>query len=333
MALSVIDRSCNTNMENNFRSIQFKIDLLAGIVFLLALASPSFGVQPPTRPSPTPTPVYRPRTPIPVYQPKTAPSPTGAPTIKPPVYTAAGPKAPQLTNESFVGTWIGTATLTDGPPTPNGFRFTNKIGELTGVWLNGKEEKPIQSKDIVITGTMFSIKITEPDYAITFAGYFAGGTGEIKGTLLIDSLGEKTKGTWTASRKTENTAASPKELVDRGQILIGKKDYDGALKAFSQAIDAKPDYIEAYRFRAITALLIYESNPPMHGQKLYTAVFNFDHAINRGSTNPDDFYLRGQTHEKLNDKAKAIADYRSALKYYSGHQKAREAMARLGVKP
>jgi len=320
-------------MESNLRFEILANNILSGIVFLLALASLSFGARPSARPAPKPTPVFRPSTTTPVYRPKPAPSPTGTPTIKPPVYTAAGPKAPQLTNESFVGTWIGTATLTDGPPTPNGFRFTNKNGELTGVWLNGKDEKPIQSKDIVITGTMFSIKISETDYSITFAGYFAGETGEIKGTLLIDSFGEKSKGTWTASRKTENTPASPKELIDRGQILIGKKDYDGAMKAFNQAIDTNPNNIEAYRYRAITALLIYETNPPMHGQKLYTALFNFDHAINRGSTYPDDFYLRGQTHERLSDKAKAIADYRSALKYYSGHQKAREAMARLGVKP
>lgn len=285
------------------------------------------------RPSPTPTPVHRPSSTPPVYQPKAAPAPTGTPAMKPPVSTAAGPKVAKLTKASLVGTWVGTVTQGVNKPVANGFRFVLMGSELSGFWLNGSEEKPIASKDMSFTETMFTVKIAGEDYTITFIGYIVENTGDLKGTTFIETLGQKSTGVWTATRKAASAAASPKELVDRGQQLIGQKDYEGAIKLFNQALEADPNYVEAYRMRGIAALLIYEQNPAMQGQKLYTALFNFDHAINRGSTNPDDFYLRGQTHEKIGDNAKAVADYRSTLKLYSGHQGAKDALRKLGGTP
>ncbi|MBP6004061.1 MAG: tetratricopeptide repeat protein [Pyrinomonadaceae bacterium] len=132
---------------------------------------------------------------------------------------------------------------------------------------------------------------------------------------------------------TKANAASAKELVDRGLGLIGKKDYEGAIRLFNQVVDTNPEYVDAYRFRAIAALLIYEQSPAMQGQKLFTALSNFDEAINRGSTKPDDFYMRGQTHEKLGHKNDAIADYRKALSIDSNLQKAKDALKRLGATP
>ena len=319
--------------KTNCRAI-FVATVLTSVLFTAAFSTEGFCMQPPTRPSPTPTPVYRPSTTKPVYQPKTAPSPTGTPTMKPPVYTAAGPMAPKLTKESLVGTWIGTATLTDSRPVANGFRFTLKNGELTGVWLNGQEEKPIQSKDIAIANTMFSIKITGPDYTITFAGYIAGETGDLKGTTSIDSLGQKSTGTWTAKRQQEIALASAsiKDLISRGQQLMAAKDYSGAIKVFNQVLERDKEYVDAYRFRGLSALLMYESGT-REGQLLYTAMFNFDDVIKRGSTSPDDYYLRGLTHERLGSKEKAIADYRTALRMYANHQGAKEALMKLGVSP
>ena len=127
--------------------------------------------------------------------------------------------------------------------------------------------------------------------------------------------------------------ATIKQLIDRGQILIGEKKYEEAIRTFNQVLDYDPEYIEAYRMRGISALLIYEQNPPMQGSKLYTALNNFDHAINRNSTNPDDYYFRGMVHERLNKKDKAIADYRSALKINNGHQGAKDALKKLGLNP
>lgn len=254
--------------------------------------------------------------------------------MKPPVYTAVGPKVPKLTKESLVGTWIGTATLTDSRPIANGFRFTLKNGELAGVWLNGQEEKPIQSKDFTIANSMLSIKITGPDYTITFAGYIVGETGELKGTTSIDSLGQKSTGTWNAKRQKEIAliSVSTKDLISRGQQLMAAKDYSGAIKIFNQVLERDKEYVDAYRFRGLSALLMYDSGT-REMQLLYTAVFNFDDVIKRGSTNPDDYYLRGLTHERLGSKEKAVADYRAALKIYVNHQGAKEALIKLGVSP
>ena len=147
--------------------------------------------------------------------------------------------------------------------------------------------------------------------------------------LKLNSKLEDTK----AGPVTKATAASAKELVDRGLELIGKKDYEGAIRLLNQALDTNPEYVDAYRYRAIAALLVYEQNPAMQGQKLFTALSNFDEAINRGSTKPDDFYMRGQTHEKLGHKNDAIADYRKALSIDSNLQKAKDALRKLGVAP
>jgi tetratricopeptide (TPR) repeat protein len=162
-------------------------------------------------------------------------------------------------------------------------------------------------------------------FAMLLSGALDHGTEKLKLNSKLD--GAKTGPITTAD------AASAKGLTERGLELIGKKDYEGAIRLFNQALDTNPEYVDAYRYRAIAALLIYEQNPAMQGQKLYTAQFNFDHAINRGSTNPDDFYLRGQTHEKLGHKAEAIADYRKALSIDPNLQKAKDALKKLGVAP
>lgn len=125
--------------------------------------------------------------------------------------------------------------------------------------------------------------------------------------------------------------ATIKQLIDRGQLLMSEKKYDEAIRTFNQVIDYDPNNIEAYRMRGVSALLIYEQNPPMQGQKLYTAQSNFDLAIDRGSTNPDDFYMRGMTYERQGKKDKAIGDYRTALKLNPNHQGAKDALKKLGV--
>ena len=43
----------------------------------------------------------------------------------------------------------------------------------------------------------------------------------------------------------------------------------------------------------------------------------------------DNFYSKGETAEDEKDKSSAIANYQKALQYYPGHEKSREALARL----
>lgn len=132
-----------------------------------------------------------------------------------------------------------------------------------------------------------------------------------------------------------NLKASPaeiKELIDKGQQLMAAKKYDDAIRYFNQVLDYDSNNIDAYRFRGLSALLIYDQNPQQR-QKLYTAVFNFDEVIKRGSTNADDHYMRGLAHARLGSKEKAIADLRSALKFNPNHTGAKDSLAALGVKP
>jgi len=175
-----------------------------------------------------------------------------------------------------------------------------------------------------------TLKAVYPDRPMT-RGYFvqvfddAVENGSAK--IASNSRGE------TGPTKTSATPAELKALIDQGQRLMGSKDYDGAIRMFNQVIEYDANYIEAYRLRGVSALLIYEQNPPMQGQKLYTALFNFDYAINRGSNNPDDYYLRGVTHERQGKKDKAIADYRAALKLNSNHEGSKDSLKKLGVAP
>lgn len=375
MALSVIDRSCNTNMESNFRSIQFKIDLLAGIVFLLALASPSFGVQPPKRPSPTPTPVYRPRTPIPVYQPKTAPSPTGTPVMKPPVYTwATAETLTSVTQVSDVRSedlWYkdlqvliekyGIAGLTEGKkllPYQNlaasAYRTisqsalvqlrqqASKIGipnkRFDELFLTNCPEpraidEILRSEDVInslkcIFGppTLKAIYPNEP----MRRGYFVQVLEDAvaNGALRISANSRMEMG----PTKQVVNPAEIKELIEQGQRLINAKDYDGAIRMFNQVLDYEREYVDAYRFRGLAALLKYDSGV-REGQLLYTAMFNFDDVIKRDSTSSDDYYLRGMTHVRLGSKEKAVADFRSGLRLDPNHRGCMDELKKLGVTP
>ncbi len=141
------------------------------------------------------------------------------------------------------------------------------------------------------------------------------------------SLNSNLDGTKTGPITMANTAKA-KELVDQGLQLIGKRDYEGAIRLFNQALDSNREYIDAYRYRAIAALLIYEQNPTREGQKLYMALNNLEDAIKRGASKPDDFYLRGKTKEHLGQKSDAISDYRKALTIYPDFQPAKDALAK-----
>lgn len=175
-----------------------------------------------------------------------------------------------------------------------------------------------------------TLKAIYPDKPIT-RGYFV--------QIFVDAVENGMSRVSSNRREDSESAKKPatpaelKALIDQGQRLMGSKDYEGAIRLFNQVLEYDMTYIEAYRMRGICALLIYEQNPPMQGQMLYTAQFNFDNVINRGSTNPDDFYMRGMTFERQRKKERAIADYRTALKMKPDHQGAKDALKKLGVAP
>lgn len=315
-------------------------------------------------------------TPTPVYQPKTAPTPTGTPTMKPPVYTWATAETltsvSQVTDVKLGDFWYkalqtliekyGVAGLTEGKKlmpnqnlTPAAYRTMrqsakvqlNTVASRMGMFTSRFDElfatncpDPKAVADVMTSGEVVNslkcifgpstLKAIYPDKPMT-RGYFM--------QVFVDAVENGMSRVSSNRREDTEPARKPaspaelKALIDQGQRLMGSKDYDAAIRMFNQVIEYDPTYIEAYRMRGISALLIYEQNPPMQGQKLYTAQFNFDNVINRGSTNPDDFYMRGMTFERQGKKDRAIADYRTALKMNPNHQGAKDALKKLGVAP
>ena len=175
-----------------------------------------------------------------------------------------------------------------------------------------------------------TLKAVYPDQPMT-RGYFV----QVFDNAVDNGM---SKISTNSSQGSLSPAAKPspaliKQLIDRGQILMSEKKYEEAIRTFNQVLDYDPEYIEAYRMRGISAFLIYEQNPRMQGSKLYTALNNFNHAINRNSTNPDDYYFRGMTFERQGNKDKAITDYRTALKMNPNHQGAKDALKKLGLAP
>ncbi len=315
-------------------------------------------------------------TPTPAYQPKTAPTPTGTPTMKPPVYTWATAETltsvSQVTDVKLGDFWYkalqtliekyGVAGLTEGKKlmpnqnlTPAAYRTMrqsakvqlNTVASRMGMFTSRFDElfatncpDPKAVADVMTSGEVVNslkcifgpstLKAIYPDKPMT-RGYFM--------QVFVDAVENGMSRVSSNRREDTEPARKPaspaelKALIDQGQRLMGSKDYDAAIRMFNQVIEYDPTYIEAYRMRGISALLIYEQNPPMQGQKLYTAQFNFDNVINRGSTNPDDFYMRGMTFERQGKKDRAIADYRTALKMNPNHQGAKDALKKLGVAP
>lgn len=361
-------------MNKTDRFTIFVRAVIRGALFTAVFSTPVIALQPPTRSSPTPTPVYRPSTTKPINQPKPASSPTRTPVPKPPVYTWATAESltsvTQVTDVKPTDSWYkalqiliekyGIVGLTEGKKlnpnqilTPTAYRTIQQsarvqlqqIASRTGMLTRRFDElfptncpDPKVVADGLTSGEVVNslkcifgpttLKAVYPDQPMT-RGYFvqvfddAVENGSSK--IASNSRGE------TSPAKTSATPAELKALIDQGQRLMGSKDYDGAIRMFNQVIEYDANNIEAYRMRGISALLIYDQNPPMQGQKLYTALFNFDHAINRGSSNPDDYYLRGMTHVRMGSKEKAIADFRSALRMSPNHQGSKDELAKLGA--
>lgn len=134
------------------------------------------------------------------------------------------------------------------------------------------------------------------------------------------------------SPSTADRNAKAEGLYVNAITLIDEKKYEEAIRTLNQVIEINPEYVDAYRARGLAALLAYEGNKNLY-QLIYTALNNFDLGIGRGMKQPQVFYLRGRTQEHLNQKSKAIADYREAIKIDPSFQLAKDALAKLGLAP
>jgi tetratricopeptide (TPR) repeat protein len=108
------------------------------------------------------------------------------------------------------------------------------------------------------------------------------------------------------------TAAAVKSNTD-GLLEFKNDKYEAAIKDFTQAIQVKPDYADAYlnRARAYERLRLQE-----------TALSDLDRVIQMNPTSTEAYFERGQVLLELNQADKAIADFTSAINLKSDYWEA-----------
>ena len=114
------------------------------------------------------------------------------------------------------------------------------------------------------------------------------------------------------------------DLVNRGNALADKKEYDRALTAFSEAIRLDPQNAYAYNSRADT---LREAGKAAQG------LSDAEKALQLDSDNADFWDTRAQIFQALGRRQEAIADYKRALELDANMAETRERLKRLGVSP
>lgn len=114
------------------------------------------------------------------------------------------------------------------------------------------------------------------------------------------------------------------DLVNRGNALADKKEYDRAIAAFTEAVRLDPQNAYAYNSRADT---LRESGKPAQGLP------DAEKALQLDSGNADFWDTRAQIFQAMGRRQEAIADYRRALELDANMTETRERLRRLGVSP
>lgn len=94
------------------------------------------------------------------------------------------------------------------------------------------------------------------------------------------------------------------EYFERGMNCAVKQDYQCAVENYGKAIKANPDYVEAYKHRAV----IYYTNGDF--QK---AVTDYNRAVELNPNDAGSFYGRGAVFSNNGDFDRAIEDYTKAI--------------------
>lgn len=121
-------------------------------------------------------------------------------------------------------------------------------------------------------------------------------------------------------------AAAPRtaeQWADDGRRQGANKDYDAAIKSFTECLKLRPDAFACLAFRG-----------GIYGLKGDTAASkaDFDKALQLGQAMQAPIYfIRAMMFTELGKKVDAIADFRSVLKIDPNNAQAKEALQRLGV--
>ena len=114
------------------------------------------------------------------------------------------------------------------------------------------------------------------------------------------------------------------DLVNRGNALADKKEYERAIADFTEAIRLDPKNAYAYNSRADT---LRESGKAAQGLP------DAEKALQLDSGNADFWDTRAQIFQALGRRQEAIADYKRALELDANMTETRERLKRLGVSP
>ncbi len=122
------------------------------------------------------------------------------------------------------------------------------------------------------------------------------------------------------SQNNKEGITQANEYFDRGNELMEKKDYQGAIREYSQALELASDYIDACyaRGKAYQTIGQYEK-----------ALDDYTQLILLTNESANAFYLRGTVYEKMGRKENAIKDYQAAIQRDPKDKRVKKALDRL----
>ncbi|RYY43809.1 MAG: tetratricopeptide repeat protein, partial [Chitinophagaceae bacterium] len=123
--------------------------------------------------------------------------------------------------------------------------------------------------------------------------------------------------------KADKARAEKEALFIKGIYFSSTGDKRKAIDYFDQCLNLSYSFMEAYREKA---LALYDLG------KYQDAINSLDKATTLQNNFDEGYYYKGRCYEKLNEPAKAIEAYQTALMYDPNYIEARDALGKLGIK-
>jgi tetratricopeptide (TPR) repeat protein len=112
----------------------------------------------------------------------------------------------------------------------------------------------------------------------------------------------------------ESRTPTAAECNNRGVDFCAQDQYSKAIREFNKALRLDPNYVLAYRNRAVTflrlAVLLQGRSRPF----LQQALFDYTTVLMLDPKDADAYRERGLVHARMGDADRAIADFTQALK-------------------